>query len=65
MSLPWLLLLLLQVFSVWRMYGFLYDGYDLQRGLWWWEIVVISRKVAILFAVSFVRSPFSQVSGAL
>ena len=50
-----------QSFSTWKKYGFLYDGYDLQRGLWWWEFVVMSRKLAFMTVISTVDEPFAQV----
>jgi len=42
-------------------YGFLYDGYSISRGLFWWEVLVLGRKCAVVALASFVSSQFVQV----
>ena len=37
-----------------------YTGYDLARGLWWWEITVLFRKVLLLMCVVFIKNPAGQ-----
>ena len=38
-----------------------YSGYDVDRGLWWWEFMVLGRKVVMLGIVSFITGPIAQV----
>ena len=39
----------------------MYDGYDVDRGLYWWEALVLLRKCMVVAIGSFVVSPFVQV----
>ena len=39
----------------------MYDGYDVSRGMYLWEMLVMLRKVAIVAISSFVRSTYVQV----
>ena len=43
-----------------RRYGFLYMGYSIERGLYWWEAVVLLRKFAVLMVASSISDPFYQ-----
>lgn len=36
------------------------EGYALQRGLYWWEGVVMARKVAVILMLVFISDPFQQ-----
>ena len=42
----------------------MYDGYDVSRGMYLWEMLVMLRKVAIVAISSFVRSTYVQVRRA-
>ena len=48
--------------SVLQKYGFLYTGYNLRRGLYFWELLVLARKVFIAALSVFNIAPFLQVS---
>ena len=48
----------------WKKYGFLYDGYDLSRGLWWWEMVILLRKIALVACIVSIKDDFLQVRRA-
>ena len=41
-------------------YGFLYMGYSIQRGFYWWEAVVLLRKFTVLMVASSISDPFYQ-----
>ena len=41
-------------------YGFLYMGYSVTRGLYWWEAVVLLRKFSILMVASSIHDAFFQ-----
>ena len=41
-------------------YGFLYMGYSIVRGLYWWEAVVLLRKFSVLMVASSITDPFYQ-----
>ena len=38
-----------------------YTGYDLERNIWWWEFVVLGRKVLMLAVVFMFTGPVAQV----
>jgi len=42
-------------------FGWWYDGYDLSRGLWWWESVVVMRKVMLAATATLARTQDLQV----
>lgn len=46
-------------------YGFIYDGLDLGRGYWWWELIVMSRKIALTAILVFWDDAFGQAMTAL
>ena len=41
-------------------FGFLYQGYSIERGLYWWEIVVLLRKFLVLALASVISDAFLQ-----
>ena len=41
-------------------YGFLYMGYSIDRGLYWWEVVVLYRKFSVLMVASSISDTFFQ-----
>ena len=43
-----------------RIFGFLYLGYDINRGLYWWEVLVLLRKVSIAGLAVFSVAPYAQ-----
>ena len=43
-----------------KRYGFLYSGYSITRGLYWWEAVVLMRKFMVLAVASTIVDPFYQ-----
>ena len=47
-----------------RRYGFLFDGYDAERGWAWWEAVVMLRKVLVTAIAVFLDDSFMQVYAA-
>ena len=55
----------LQTPRVFHQYGFMYAGYDLTRRLWWWELVIIVRKLTMLSLVIFISSESSATLAAL
>jgi hypothetical protein len=42
-------------------FGFLYNGYSLDRNMYWWESVVMLRKLSIVLVGVLVSDPFDQV----
>eukprot|EP00947_MAST-08B_sp_MAST-8B-sp1_P000065 g65.t1 len=42
-------------------YGFLYNGYDVSKDLYWWEAVVMARKVAVVSIASFFEDAYHQL----
>lgn len=44
-----------------QVYGFLVDGYDDRRGLYWWEITVLTRKILVTASLAFIQTPFLQL----
>ena len=42
-------------------FGFLYQGYSLTRGVYWWEAVVMVRKLLIIMAGSLIEDPWYQI----
>ena len=42
-------------------FGFLYQGYSMSRGVYWWEAVVMVRKLAIIMAGSLIDDPWYQI----
>jgi len=46
---------------VFRRFGFLYDGYDIRRGLYWWEAVVMVRKALVIAIGALTPDPFMQL----
>ena len=49
-------------FGCCRRYGFLTDGYS--HNFFWWEVVVLARRVFVLVVPSFVKNAFLQVCDA-
>ena len=47
-----------------RKYGFLFDGYDAERGWYWWEAVVMLRKVLVTSIAVFINDGFFQTYAA-
>ena len=45
-------------------YAFLYDGYDIPRGWYWWEAMVLIRKVGVIGLSVILSDPFLQVFAA-
>lgn len=42
-------------------FGQLYDGYSIDRGLFWWESLAMMRKAAVVFIGSVVKDPYQQI----
>lgn len=53
---------LLRSHSFFTRFSFAYDG--TRHGLYWWEAVVLTRKVAIALCASLIRGPFVQAFAA-
>ncbi|RYG57457.1 hypothetical protein EON66_00340 [archaeon] len=50
--------------DVFEKYGFLYNGYDLSRGMYWWESTVLVRKAVIVMMGSTISDPYYAILAA-
>ncbi|RYG55948.1 hypothetical protein EON66_04085 [archaeon] len=50
--------------AVFSKYGFLYMGYDLGRGMYWWESTVLVRKAGIVMLGSIISDPYYAILAA-
>ena len=46
-------------------FGFLYDGYSPNRDMYWWEFIVMLRKLAVLVVAVLLHDPWYQLMGAV
>ncbi|RYE99029.1 MAG: hypothetical protein EOO41_01640, partial [Methanobacteriota archaeon] len=46
-------------------FGFLYTGYDVQRGMYWWEALVLMRKAAIVLLGSVISDSYLSTFTAI
>lgn len=51
--------------NVFAKFGFLYDGYSIERGMYWFESIVMIRKAGIVMIGSIISDPWYQVAGAV
>ncbi|RYE99127.1 MAG: hypothetical protein EOO41_01490 [Methanobacteriota archaeon] len=51
--------------EVFGQFGFLYNGYDIQRGTYWWEALILTRKAAIVLLGSLVADEYIATFAAI